>query len=399
MSFTSPESTQAIPRVFAPGRAHLHLGVAAAPFPLWDELIRLIQIGLAPMGFTVRRIAPSDVLCPDWDGLLWLGNGDGLQPFADALARLGPHRPPTLLWQLDPLPPPDVPPEAEEIGLRIARWEGYHLPASLQRVIRWTIPFRRQCLKLARYGSLRRLARLGPSGREFADPGAETVARLSRYWDFIRREAERGTLDQVATSVPARLEFLRRRGIPVTELPLGFHPSMGNGSGGKGGVLDAPRDYDVVFLGVLRRTRRMRLLRGLRDELNRRGIRFSAVEGNCFGWQRTRLLSRTKIVLSINTVPWDMPGFRFLTAVGCGALVVSEPIRDPNPYRPGEHYVEAPVPRLPEAIEQYLHDDAGRSAIVGAARRFLEIEHSWEHSMVRLGSWFRAHSFVSSRGV
>ncbi len=399
MFLTSPESTQAMPRMLAPGGTRFRLGIAAAPFALWDEWIGLIQAGLEPKGFQVQRIAPCDVASRAWDGLLWLGNGDGLEPYADASARLGTHRPPTLLWQLDPLPPPDLPPEAEKLGLGIARREGGRRPAFLQRLVRAMIPCRRQLMELAHRRDLRRLAGLGPCGREFAEPSAATVARLSRYWSFIRHEMERGTLDQVAASVPVRMEFLRRRGVAVTELPLGFHPAMGNDAAARSCDLDPPRDYDVVFLGTLRRTRRVRLLRGLGKELRRRGIRFLAVDRDCYGMQRTRLLSRTKIVLNVNTVPWDMPGFRFLTAVGCGALVVSEPIRDPSPYRPGEHYVEAAVSQLPDAIEQYLRDDAGRSAIVAAARRFLENEHSWDHSMTRLGSWFHAHSFVSSRGM
>lgn len=197
MSFTSPESTQARPRVFGPRGTRLLLGIAAAPFALWDELIRLIQVGLEPKGFKVQRIAPSDVLRRAWDGLLWLGNGEGLEPYADASARLGTHRPPTLLWQLDPLPPPDLPPEAEKLGLRIARRDGCHRPAFLQRFVRGMIPFRRQCIGLAHRRDLRRLAGLGPCGREFVEPGAATVARLSRYWSFIRREVQRGTLDQV----------------------------------------------------------------------------------------------------------------------------------------------------------------------------------------------------------
>lgn len=393
------KSIRLSPSSSVPRRAAFRLGIAAAPFALWEELIRLIQISLAPQGFEVHRISPPEVSSREWDGFLWLGNGDGLQPFADAVAGLGRHRPPTLLWQLDPLPPPDLPPEAEEIGMRIARWDEGPASAFLRGIVSRLIPFRRQWIRLARSWGLRRLKNLGPAGQEFAQPGGETVARLSRYWSFIRRETERGTLDQVAASLPTRLEFLRRRGIPVTELRLGFHPAMGCEADGKDGRLDNPRDYDVVFLGALRHTRRPRLLRMLRKEWKRRGIRFLAIDRHCFGQQRSHLLSRAKIVLNLNTVPWDMPGFRFLTAVGCGTLVVSEPIRDPTPFRPGEHYVEAAIPQLPDVVEHFLRDEAAREGIVAAARRFLETEHSWDHSMLKLGSWFHAHSAVSARGV
>lgn len=399
MPLAGPKSISRLPSNPVPGRAGFRLGIAAASFALWDELIHLVRISLSPLGFEVRRITPPEVSGRDWDGFLWLGNGDGLQPFADAVAGLGRNRPPTLLWQLDPLPPPDLPPEAEEIGLRVARWDEGPASASLRRIVFRLIPFRRQWIRLARSWGLRRLENLGPVGREFAQPGGATVARLSRYWNFIRRETERGTLDQVATSLPTRLEFLRRRGIPAMELPLGFHPAMGCGADGKDGELVGSRDCDVVFLGALRHTRRPRILRTLRAEWKRRGIRFLVVHRHCFGRQRTHLLRRAKIVLNLNTVPWDMPGFRFLTAVGCGAMVVSEPIRDPTPFRPGEHYVEAAIPQLPDVVEHFLRDEAGRKGIVAAARSFLETEHSWDRSMLKLGSWFHAHSAVSARGV
>lgn len=381
------------------GRKRLCLGIAAAPFVLWDELIELIRIGLAPLGFEVCRIGPAEVASRDWDGFLWLGNGDGLQAMADAVAAMGPQRPPTLLWQLDPLPPPDLPPELEEIGLRIARRDNHHFPAWCRLIVRRCVPFRRYWVRLIQYRDLRRMAGEGRSGREFAKPGAETVARVSRYWDFIRREVERGTLDQVAVSVPPRCEFLRRRGIPATVLPLGFHPSMGNDAGGRDGEPDGARDFDVVFLGAVGRTRRVQLLRQLGGELARSGIHLLVVGKSCYGARRARLLSRAKIVLNVNTVPWDMPGFRFLTAIGCGAMVVSEPIRDPSPFHPGRHYVETPVAQLPDTIRHYVRDDDGRSAIVAAARRFLQEEHTWEQSMLRLGNWFHVHSAVSTRGM
>ncbi len=66
-------------------------------------------------------------------------------------------------------------------------------------------------------------------------------------------------------------------------------------------------------------------------------------------------------MLSVGRFPGTFVGVRFLIGVACGALVVSEPLYDPSPYVPGEHFVQAPISELPGVIERYLGDEEGAS--------------------------------------
>jgi hypothetical protein len=67
-----------------------------------------------------------------------------------------------------------------------------------------------------------------------------------------------------------------------------------------------------------------------------------------------------------------------------GALVVSEPLYLPEPYKPGVHYVEAPVERLAETIRHYAGDEDARRQITDEAHRFVTTELTLERSFSRL---------------
>jgi hypothetical protein len=96
--------------------------------------------------------------------------------------------------------------------------------------------------------------------------------------------------------------------VPSAVVPFGYHPSFGE-------PLGLERDIDVVFLGSLRDRRRSRIVGSLQAELKRRNIGLlikdgSRERGYAYGDERTRLLNRSRIMLSIMRQPWDDLLFR-----------------------------------------------------------------------------------------
>jgi hypothetical protein len=67
-----------------------------------------------------------------------------------------------------------------------------------------------------------------------------------------------------------------------------------------------------------------------------------------------------------------------------GALVVSEPMYRPDPFVPGEHYIEAKADQMPKVLAHYLAHADERQAIVERARRFVTHELTLRHSFQRL---------------
>ncbi|NUQ62175.1 MAG: glycosyltransferase family 1 protein [Pirellulales bacterium] len=68
-------------------------------------------------------------------------------------------------------------------------------------------------------------------------------------------------------------------------------------------------------------------------------------------------------MLNLSKFPWELPGMRFLMGMSCGALVVTERLYDPRPYRFGEHLVEADLDEMPEKIIWHLNHETRRGEI------------------------------------
>lgn len=64
-----------------------------------------------------------------------------------------------------------------------------------------------------------------------------------------------------------------------------------------------------------------------------------------------------------------------------GALVISEPAHRPAPFVDGEHYVVAPIERMPDAIRHYLAHPAERERITAAAHRLVTEDLSFARSL------------------
>ena len=164
---------------------------------------------------------------------------------------------------------------------------------------------------------------------------------------------------------------------PRELVPLGWWPEYGR-------LLGLERDIDILFLGeaVPRRTKILR-------RLARAGVEVASVGGwdtasGAWGEERTRLLNRTRVLLNLARHPGLLSGMRLQMGMANGALVASEPIFDPGPYRPGEHFVEAPLSELPALVAHYLEHEEERAAIAERAHRFVTEELTLAASVDRL---------------
>jgi hypothetical protein len=153
---------------------------------------------------------------------------------------------------------------------------------------------------------------------------------------------------------------------------MGYSPSFGHLTG-------AGRDIDVAFIGSTRDKRRGPLIAELTRQFADAGLNVVVKDGSpqrgyVFGSERTELLNRTKILLSIMRQPWDDPIFRLLLAAPNGAMVLSEPVRDGGPFVPGRHFAVAPLDRIVVAAKHYLRAEEERQAIASAAHQLVTNE-------------------------
>jgi len=181
----------------------------------------------------------------------------------------------------------------------------------------------------------------------------------------------------LAVTSGERAAFLAERGIEAVVAPYGHRASDGC-------LLGLDRDIDVLMLGTMNVPHRRRVVRHLR----RAGVPVTTAgdygDPSLWGESRTELVNRVKIMLSVGRFPGTLVGVRFQIAMACGALVVSEPLYDPAPYVPGEHFVEAAVDDMPSIIERYLADEGERTRLAQAGHRFVMTELTMERSFSSL---------------
>jgi glycosyltransferase involved in cell wall biosynthesis len=233
-----------------------------------------------------------------------------------------------------------------------------------------------EVLPFARASGVRR-PRL--TARELAKAVLRHPRAIDPYTNARRlvRLVRRGLLDLVVVISEDRREFLAERGVEAEVVPRGYHPSFGSDLG-------AERDVDVLFLGALDVPRRRRILRGLEragvDVLARGDWR----DPRYWGAPRAALLNRAKISLNLSRHSGQFSGDRFTLSMGNGALVVSEPAHRPAPFRPGEHYLEAPVSDLAATISRILADEEERQRIATAGREFVTRELTMTRAAARV---------------
>lgn len=203
----------------------------------------------------------------------------------------------------------------------------------------------------------------------------------------MRRLGEEGIVDLLAVATRSYQAFLAQYGIDSELIPVGYHHTHGH-------LLDLERDIDVLFLGDLRVGRRKRIMRRLeRDGLEVHTIG-SYSDPKYWTDGRTEILNRAKISLNLPRHSGLMAESRWPPSMATGALLLSEPVCLPDPYVPGEHYVEAPVSQMAETARRYLEDEEERRRITDAAHAFMTKELTLERSFAKMlevaGRWFAA---------
>jgi spore maturation protein CgeB len=147
--------------------------------------------------------------------------------------------------------------------------------------------------------------------------------------------------------------------------------------------MDLKRDIDVLFIGARRKDRRREILEKCFKTLEAKGIKIYIADNNCYGEERTRLLNRSKIVLDIMRIPWEMPVMRLLMSMSCGALVISDWTQSPEPFRP-EHLVQVEFAHLPETILYYLENSQKRERITNSAYNYVIEQVTLTQSLTKI---------------
>ena len=212
---------------------------------------------------------------------------------------------------------------------------------------------------------------------------AKILLRDARVTDVYSNSArlrsldKSGLLDLLVVSTPARQQYLAELGIAAHYAPLGYDSSF------YGQDLGLERTRDVIFLGVIVPRRRKIFKR-----LERAGIHFEQMgswsDPGCWGENRTRILNRTKIFLNIARHPGELPGARLILGMANKCLVVSEPIYDPGPYVPGEHFVACSIDEMPDMIRYYLDHAEERQEIIDAGHRLVTQTITHERSVRKI---------------
>jgi len=331
------------------------------------ELGRAVCRCLADCGCRAALVHDGEAEGLEAAVLLLLVNLANFPAYCHQLRRAGRRRPRVILWQMDPLPPPNASPQAEAVGLTAGRWRRrLGLSRSAAAMSRWQklatlIRLREWLCKVASGPGFRRAWRLMQNyAPEPLEVDWRQIRGLMQSWRNILDARQEGWLDHLAASTLQRTHFLKARGIPAAFIPVGACEEFGCEMG-------LARDIEVLFLGRVKHGRRAAVLARLREELLERGVALQTVVDDCYGATRTRLLNRSRVLVNLNTYPWSPAWIRFLMAARCGAVVVSEPTGDREPFEPGVHYVAAATNELAAAVRLLLADEPARARMAAAA--------------------------------
>lgn len=339
---------------------------------------------LYQLGHPAELVCDGDATGFDADVLLLPVNLTNFPEYCHRLQRGHVRRPVTVLWQMDPLPPTDLSPEAEQAGLAAARWNKVFRPkrtaAAMPRwkklltLIRLREWVGKQC-SAPGYQRAWRLMQATPSAR--GDYDWRQVRGVMENWSSLMAALADNWLDHLAVSTQQRQRFLAARGIDSAFVPVGAYEELGR-------ELGTQRDIAVAFLGSTKHGRRAALLAEFERSLARDGVRLERIEQDCFGEQRTALLNRTRILVNLHNYPWSPAWIRFSMAARCGALVVSEPSEDDQPFVAGRHYVACPMEEMPGTIIELLREPERCMRITQAAAELCQTELTLENSVQSL---------------
>lgn len=316
---------------------------------LCQEIHSMVMDALVMTGYEVVVWQSEE----DFDGaafLFMLGVGTwGMDEHRFMLEAAGRRGIPRILWQLETLPPPDLP---QSIFVKFLLERGPQRSTSLRRFFE-KIAYQRlakQCQD--RPWNTDRLF----EPRRFSLPFREARKLIAMWQDQL--------VDEIIVSLGSRQEFLAKHDVPTKFMPFGYHTSIGRPFNG------VTRDLDVIFIGS-KSPKRAALLQQIEQGLAKHGRSLSIVDKNCYGEERTHLLNRAKILLFLRNYPWEMPRLRMIMAMACKATIVAECSTDTLPFVPGEHFVSAQPSALTDVLLNELENDQARQAIHENAYTFI----------------------------
>ncbi|MBN2448709.1 MAG: glycosyltransferase family 1 protein [Phycisphaerae bacterium] len=343
----------------------------------YDETGRILAQVVRGLGPEVRLVREGDRSALDCDTLILFGKCSAFMRSAKLLAAHGARRPTTILWHIEPLLPEVIPETAERTCRMLARcdWSGWPRPLS---DVMTRIPGGALVRDTARRVLSTRLKRLcgWDSQSRHSHVHARQWFHAAQHYAWLRQWHSNCWCDLVAASTSARYEVLTQMGIRCAYAPVGYHPEWGCDLG-------LNRDIDVLFLGRVKRTSRQAILDHVHGQLKPHGVKLTVVDRNCFGQDRTKLLNRTRIVLDVMQNAWEMPVIRLLTSMACGAMVVSNWMSDPYPFRP-EHLVRVESHSLADTVLRYLGAEPERQCIAQAAQEYVMSELTWHKTVSRV---------------
>jgi|GEM_PF-5529565 len=182
----------------------------------------------------------------------------------------------------------------------------------------------------------------------------------------------------VATTSKRRSELLSQLKFNSIHVPMGWGPSNELGFD-----LNLERNIPVVWVGSFPkiRSRRVKIIKPLLKELEKRNIQVELYTKNLTGQHRTEVLNRAKILLNLLRHPLDYTGHRLILGAANKALLVSEIMVDPMPFESEKHMIQVPVEQLAEKIAYYLKHEEERKKIVDAAYDLVMNELTMENAV------------------
>lgn len=282
--------------------------------------------------------------------LLMIGVGEwGIGEHGAMLEAAGKRGIRRIFWQMETLPPPDLP---QSMLVDFLLRKGPDRTTFLRRFLEGLAYQRlaKQCQGRAWNAD----GLFVP--RRFSLPFREARKLIAMWQDRL--------IDEVVVSLGTRQGFLATRNVPTRFMPFGYHPLLGRPLTG------IARDLDVVFLGT-RHPKRATLLEQIGRGLKEHGYQLTIVDKACYGEERTRLLNRAKILLFLRNYPWEMPRLRMIMAMGCKTTIVTDGFADTAPFRPGEHFVMSPPLELLDTLLSQLANDRSRMETAERAYAFV----------------------------
>ncbi len=293
-------------------------------------------------------------------------------------------KPTTVLWQIDPLPPDNLLPDAELFAQRAFHWreilKPHRPPLSRVEKLRTLYRFRVWSYhKLSARSYQQIVKQVEKTDRD--DVSWRDIRGPMENWHDILIGCKENWLDVIVTSTNQRRTFLNRRGITAHFVPVGAHDYMGK-------PLGIPRDIPIGFLGSIKnsrkKNRRTRVLEKLQMRLKEKCLPLIEIQNECYSEQRCQWLNRVRILINIYDFPWDAAWTRFLMAARCKTLVVSERTHDEHPLIPGIHYISATWEQMPEVIEELLVQPQRIDQITAAAENICRTELTLLNSVKNL---------------